>query len=361
MPFRNRIAILVVAFALPLTGQQIAPVPKLAPVAPAAEKKIVLDVVVGPKSGKSEGSTGGLQQGDFTVLDNKVPRAITLFRPLTGTEAPIEVILLVDAVNTNYENIAFERQQIEKFLKADAGHLALPTALAVLTDTGIKLQPGFSTDGKALSDSLDQYTVPLRSIRRSAGFYGAGERLELSLNALRELSTREATRPGRKIVLWVSPGWPLLSGPGVQLTEKEQRQIFADIVGLSTSLRRSRITLYSVDPLGARESVGRTFYYEEFLKGIVKPSQTELGDLALEVLATQSGGLALNSNNDVTAMLQRCMADAAAYYELSFDAPESAQQNEYHHVEVQVDKPGFVARTREGYYAQPETSMPEKP
>jgi hypothetical protein len=187
------------------------------------------------------------------------------------------------------------RPQIEKFLRAHDGHLAYPTSLAVVTDTGTQVQPDFSTDGNALSASLEKYEVGLRVIRRSAGFYGAEDRLQISLQALSSLISRESQQPGRKIILWVSPGWPLLSGPRVQLGSKQDQQLFAEIVNLSTQLRQNRITLYSVDPLGAGEGVMRANYYKDFLKGVQKPSQVEIGDLGLQVLAVQSGGQALPS------------------------------------------------------------------
>ena len=47
-------------------------------------------------------------------------------------------------------------------------------------------------------------------------------------------------------------------------------------------------------------------------------------------------------------MLQQSVADGQAYYELSFDPPRADHADEYHHIEVQVAKPGLTARTREG-------------
>ena len=42
-------------------------------------------------------------------------------------------------------------------------------------------------------------------------------------------------------------------------------------------------------------------------------------DLTLAVIAVESGGLMLNPGNDLTAELQKCIADAGVYYEISFD------------------------------------------
>lgn len=320
------------------------------PTEPPVPGKIYLDVVVTEKSGPP---VSGLQQQDFTLLDNKITRPITTFQALRGREAPVEVLIVLDAVNTGYDHVAFARQEIERFLHVDGGHLAYPTALAIFTETGIQIQDQFSHDGNALSSALDQYTVALRDIPRSAGFYGASDRLQLSLTALHQIAAREASLPGRKIILWVSPGWLTLSGPDVVLDYKQQKQIFANIVSFSNLLQQGHITLYSIDPLGTADFGGRSIYWQAFTKGITKPSQTDIGDLALEVIATQSGGLALNTGNDVAALLQKCLADISAYYELSFDPPISDQPHEYHPLEVKVDKHGLTARTRQSYYSQP--------
>jgi hypothetical protein len=51
-------------------------------------------------------------------------------------------------------------------------------------------------------------------------------------------------------------------------------------------------------------------------------------------------------------MVQECVAETP-YYEISFDPPTAKQRDEYHHLEIQLGKPGLTARTRQGYYAQP--------
>jgi VWFA-related protein len=315
----------------------------------APASRIDLDVVVTPKSGPA---VAGLQQQDFTLFDNKAGQRITSFQARSGRQDPVHVILVIDAVNTGYQTIAYERGQVDKFLRANGGRLAQPMTLAFFTDRGTQLEQGFSTDGNGLSESFDHYDIGLRDIRRSSQ-YQASDRFQLSMTALSELLEQTAKLPGRKVILWVSPGWPILSGPRIDLTYKEQNQIFSTVVSLSTQLRQARTTLYSVDPLGSNEGVARTLYYQDFLKGVSKLSQVNVGDLSLQVLAIQSGGLALSSSNDVTALLEKCLADTEAYYELSFVPASADHRDEYHNLLVQVAKPGLTARTRTGYYAQP--------
>jgi VWFA-related protein len=311
--------------------------------------KIYLDVVASPKSGPP---VADLQQQDFTVLDNGSPQAITSFQAVTGRQAPVEVVLVIDAINTDARSIGYVRNQIDQFLHAEGGRLTYPVAIAVATDTGVKVAENFSSDGNALSAAMDRDQIGLRDIGRSAGFYGATERLQYSLDALNQLAVREPHQE-RKILVWISPGWPLLSGPEVELDSKQQGQIFAQIVSLSTQLRQARVTLYNVNPIGAGESVLRGTYYEEFLKGVSKPSQVNLGNLGLQVLAIQSGGLALGFNNDLPALLRQCLSDVAPYYEISFAAPAAEHADEYHRLEIKIAKSGLIAHTRQGYYAQP--------
>jgi VWFA-related protein len=354
------------------------------PLAPSGNGKTYLYVVVTPKSGPP---VAGLQQQDFTLLDNKAPQTIASFQALAGSSAPAEVIVVVDAVNMPYEKIPYERDQIDKFLHANGGRLAYPTAVAFFTDTDTRIEDAFSTDGNVVSNFLDEYDLPLKTIPRTTGFYGALERLQLSTRVMSLLAAREASRPGRKIVLWVSPGWPYLATTDAKIDLKQRSEIFANIVRLSTQLREAQITLYAIDPLPEGfvvaplpagnpyrrdfpPSPGRAWtsapvtqngdvtfanlLYKDFLKGVTDAHQASTGDLALEVLAVQSGGLALTlSKKYVDDLMREAIADTENNYEISFDPPVAGHPDEYHQIQIKVARPGLTARTRQGFYAQP--------
>jgi VWFA-related protein len=222
------------------------------------------------------------------------------------------------------------------------------------SDTGTQIQSESSRDGKALIAALEKNKTNLRTLRRSAGFYGAVERFELSLQTLRSLVADQSTRPGRKLLIWISPGWPILTGPHVELSAKEERSLFQSVVQMSQALRQARITLYSVDPLGTADAAGfRTFYYQQFLKGPASATKAQAGNLALQVLAYQSGGSVLNSSNDVASEIAKCVKDTTAYYRMSIHGAPAEGRDEYHQLQVLIDKPGLTGRTRTGYYAQP--------
>jgi VWFA-related protein len=339
--------ICLLALPLSMLARQSGPVP-----APVADKRITLDVVVNDKSGKP---VAGLQQQDFSIFDNKQPRPILSFEGFgdAGAAGQAEIVLVLDSVNTSFTRVATERVELKKFLQRDEGRLARPISIAFFSDAGVSLQPAPSRDGNALVAELDQNPSGLRTIRRSEGYYGAAERWQLSVRAVYQLCKYESKRPGRKIIIWISPGWPILSGPGVQLSAKDQAGAFKTIVELSTLLRQSRVAFYSVNPLGADSPMLRTQYYKEFLKGVKSEKAALYGDMALQVLAFQSGGRVFDSENDVAGEIERCVRDVNAYYVISFDPIPPDGPNDYHPLEVRLATPGLKAQTRAGYYGQP--------
>ncbi|MBV9762394.1 MAG: VWA domain-containing protein [Acidobacteriaceae bacterium] len=319
----------------------------------AGPPRVTLDVVVRDKSGNP---VAGLRQEDFTILDSKQPQPIVSFQAVGGgsEHTGLEVILVIDALNTGFDRVSFARLQIEKFLRQDAGKLAWPVSIDFLTDAGLRVQNTPSRDGNAVISYLEQNPNGLRVSGRSQGFYGASDRAQLSLRSLGELAQIEEQRPGRKIVIWLSPGWALLTGPRVQLSHKDQESIFNTAVSLSTHLRQARIALYTVDPLGTDDAGRlRTFYYEQFLKGLTSAGKAQFANLALQVFAQQSGGRILNSDNDIAGEIESCIRDASAYYVLAYEAPAADGPNDYHSIEVKLNQPQLKAQTRTGYYDQP--------
>lgn len=326
--------------------------PETAEPARQDDRRITLNVLAADASGRP---ISGLQQQDFSILDNKQPQSITSFAAVQGptAEPPTEVVLLIDTVNTSFQRVAFVRDQLDAFLRQNGGHLAYPTRLVIFTENGTQIGPEPTRDGNGLAEALDANKSALRMIGRSAGFYGATERLQWSWQTLDRLIEFEGQKPGRKMVIWISPGWPMLSGPNVQVSSKQEQSFFDSIVTFTNALRMAQITLYAVNPVGADENMLRTSYYEDFLKGVPNAHSANSGNLALQVLAVHSGGRVLNASNDLTGLLNSSVADASAYYVMSFEAAPGDRPNEYHALTVKVAKPGIKIFTTTGYYSKP--------
>lgn len=316
---------------------------------PGASGEIELDTVVTDKGGHPE---SGLTQPDFTVLDNGRAVTIDSFRAYgAGGKTPnVEIVLVVDTVNIGFQEVSYSRFGIEQFLRSHGGHLPAPTSVFWYTDSGMMGGEPPTTDGNAIAARLDATEGRLRSINRSAGAWGAIERFQMSLETLDRVVQAAGTDPSRKLLIWIGPGWPILDNPNIQVTWKEQQNLFHNVVGFSTRLREGHMAMYSVAP-GTPDSY--TFLYQGFTKGVKKASQVSLPNLDLKVLAVESGGQVLTPSNDLAGQIEACARDATAYYALKFTPPRADGPDEYHEIKVKVDKPGLTARTNTGYYNEP--------
>lgn len=316
-------------------------------------RTVTLNVLVSDRSGHPVTT---LTQADFVLRDNGQPMPILRVQPPRGPETssstqPTQLILVIDAVNVGINTVDYERSQVDRFLHSNGGKLPVPVSVLIFTDTAVRLQQTPSQDGNALAADLEKQVIGLRELRRSAGFWGATERYDLSVRTLRQLLQVEATRPGHKLVVWISPGWPYLSGPAIDLSGKQEASLFQSVVDVSREFERAQVTLYSIDPLGLNDAGSlHTTYYESFLKGVRKPSDVEPADLSLQVLATHSGGRVTFGNNDITKQIANAAADAASFYVVTAQLPAPDQPNAYHDLQLKIEAPGLTGRTTTGYY-----------
>jgi VWFA-related protein len=317
-----------------------------------AARRIHLDIVVTDASGHA---VSGLQQPDFTVLDDNRVQPIDSFRAVDGppAEPPVEIVLVLDTMNTSFQQMAAVRQGVERFLRQNDGHLALPVSAVFLTDTGIKANKA-TRDGNALAVDIEKLPAPVHAINSAQGLDGLMLRFGRSVDALTQITRYEASKPGRKLMIWVGSGWPILSNARFHMDLRNQSSFFHSIVDLSTNLREARVTLYGVIPLDLnRGTEAYAYMYQNFMKGVESAKQADAGNLSLQVLAEQSGGRAIGPTGDIYGSIVRCVADANAYYELSFDSAAANRVDVYHGLQVRLDRPGLAVRTSTGYYAQP--------
>jgi VWFA-related protein len=319
-----------------------------------------LDVLVTDASGHP---VTGLQQQDFTLLDNKKPQPILSFRSVDGSvgagpggagpdEPPAEVILLIDATNTPLKVVGDERNQIERFLGRNGGRLMQPTSLMIFDDGGVKALPGPTTDGNLLADELNKAEARAHSILLTT--QTEPDRVTLSLNALERITEAADKRAGRTILIWMGDGWPMLENSHYLFTGREHGAQFDRVVTISGQLRESRVTLYSIYPTDpAVTDEPGTQHYRSFLRGVPSVNQVRPGDLALPVLAIHSGGRALDIPADLGDEIASCIAEARSYYALSFNPVNAKHVDEYHELVIQMDQRQLKARTSAGYYAEP--------
>ena len=179
-------------------------------------------------------------------------------------------------------------------------------------------------------------------------------RFHLSVQSLTRLVTDQEDVPGRVILIWIGPGWPLLSEGPYPGTPMDKRNFFGEVLNLSSGFLDAQMTMDAISsPNLMRENGRPRDYYKPFLKGVQRADQADPGNLALPVLAYQSGGQVFEDDKDLLADIARCIADLESYYVLSFDSPHAAQGIEYRALQITVDQPGLSPRTNASYYAQP--------
>jgi len=314
--------------------------------------RISLDVLVTDKAGKP---IPELEPTDFTLLDDGQPRKVLSFRRTDGIvgnkfDPPTEVIIVLDSVNMAYQAVTQLRLQLQKFLRQNSGRLTQPTSIFIFGSEGLHVQPAPSKDGNAMAAMLDTAVGTMRSRNTAAGDYGLAEQFTTSIQTLKGIAENEARKPGRKLLVWLGNGWPLLDSPKfIKSNEGEQRH-FQNIVEVSRKLREARITIYGVYTLN---SASDQLLYEAYLKPVRDFHHADAANLSMQVLARQTGGRVMPPTNDIAGQIDGCIADIGPYYTLTFALPPATGPNEYHELKVQLSQPGFTSRTTSGYYNQP--------
>ena len=328
---------------------------------------ITLNVVVTDKSGTP---VADLQPGDFKLmLDKKHPQNITSVKAFSGlgdsANSPDEMILVFDDVNPDIMTITQEKKSLGAYLLENGGQLPLPTTLVILLekaahegriDQGGAVVSAPSRDGKVLLDFLNTSITGLNINAFEDGWYGTMHREMPSLALLDKLTSWAANQPGKKLMMWMSPSWRMHAGGNMtNASQKDLEQIFNHVVGVLTQLRAGNTTLYMIDPDTAGSDLTfQTDCQDNYMKGADQYKHVDYGHLLLPVLAQQSGGqLVWGTNTEVGPSINKYIQDAKAYYVLTFIPPPAAHPNEFHSIEVQVDKPGLKARTNTIFYAQP--------
>ncbi len=102
----------------------------------------------------------------------------------------------------------------------------------------------------------------------------------------------------------------------------------------------------------------RADYYQAFLKGVAKPNDVQFGNLGVQVLAVQSGGLAIESNSDVTGNIQRCLTESSPGTKLpSIHCPPTSPTS------ITTSRSSSTSRDSspgpDGYYSNPQIIEPQ--
>jgi VWFA-related protein len=327
-----------------------------------------------------------LKQEDFSVFDNQQLRKIAAFRAIEdGASAKAHVLLVLDTLNTTSRELAYERKEIEKFLRAGPAAVRYPISFVTLVH-GEAVVEKASTNVDELSNELARLTTNVHPVdclddwnnaaldakglvQTEVGETSSARRADLaegmsnclnrkfqeSMRALFRIAVQEANVPGRTIVIWVGAGWPTLTGPQfVPDTPHQKASFFAYLVEVIGKMREAQITLDAISrpEVSLHNKLEKTDF-DALLGGTRTVAEAKAASMALPVLASQTGGRVYIHEKRLAGDLAQCLDDADAYYVLAFDSVPAAEADEFRVIEVKTSRPEFTVRSTTVYYAQP--------
>ena len=303
-----------------------------------------IDLVVADSTGNP---VSDLAPWDFTLLDNGQPARIRTFHNAQTPEPTPELIFVVDTINLSPEQLAQTESALSRFLGRKGGHLEFPCSIYRLTREGLFVSLRPTTDGALLIEELQQTRQQWsvwkadRTTTKPRGSWESGSQPNpLSLRALGSIAINQRDVPGHKVVVWIGPGWPAAGGASD----------FDEATELSTRLREARITL---DNVNVWLNPVPSFDYHEYLDAPRSQKDMQPAKMALQVVATHTGGLVLDSSDDLNRDIQRCVEEMRSFYTLTFNPPHTDTMDEYHDLAVRVGRPALTARAPTGYYNEP--------
>lgn len=343
-----------------------------------AEHHVILNVLVVDASDRP---VSGLQQDEFTVSDNGYPQKLASFQAVNGAAgvAPVHTILLLDTVNSTNRDLEYEMKQVKRYLASHQGALPSPTSLAILGASGMAVGPS-SSDGTTLAaetkvlfkgiqpyachETFDNSMSPFPvsghgdknvgfSIERMNDAACLNEKFQLSLRQFRDFVVAQENTLGRVILIWIGPGWPHLSGPEfLRDTVQTKQKFFDNFVELSRILREAQVTVDAISSPAISREPEASPIERSASQGVRSEEFATARSLALQSIATQSGGRVLEGRN-IADSIAICAAEARMYYALSFDSLPASKPDEYHSLQVKVSRPGLRVLTTTSYYGEP--------
>jgi len=190
--------------------------------------------------------------------------------------------------------------------------------------------------------------------------------MNFTIDSIRNTVSSLAGLPGRKAILYVSDGIPLVAaedafhaiqekfsasneGTGASL-EARQFDLSRRFKEVVASANANRITFYTIDAAGLRVStaVSAENARATTSSGYVDSVHWHNIQSPIRMIAEDTGGIAIVNTNDPTKGLQRVATDLRNYYSLGY-SPAHSGDGRYHEIEVKTKNRDYQVRHRDGY------------
>jgi VWFA-related protein len=331
---------------------------------------VVLDVVVTDHSGQLRNN---LTRDDFRITEDGVPQTILNFEPPsdhpvpTGSpiastqdlenrapQSPVDIIVL-DEMNTRFQDMAFARYALKKFLNAQPQQMQAPTMLIAVNFDRFIVLHDYTQDRGEILRALDHHLTHYPwNLERGENKY---MNFAKSLGALEQVAEGTRGHPGHKNIMWVGKGFP-----GIDLSSPAVPQPVAAGVTYAMQqavnmLRDSRVTLYTIDPTILTSTIATTTDADSVVEAGDSMDATApdpfVGDVNFTGLAKATGGKSFYSRNDVDREIGESVRDGVNYYTIAYrPASDSDASRDYRKIRVALTLPGLHAFYRDGYFAR---------
>jgi VWFA-related protein len=341
-------------------GQQA---PSNVPTFQVTSTLVFLDVTVLDKQGHPV--VTGLAKDDFTITEDRKPQRIFSFEaPETHVvgnaagdnpdgNAPI-TIFVVDELNSSFEDFAFIRYSLRKFLQAQPAQLTSPAELLVVGDQSLEMLQGYTRSRADMLYALDHLPATLPFKQMHPSFFW--ERFGQSIDALQQIALQNKGVPGRKNIVWVGHGGPGIYLDAASLPGNVIPELTHYVHTTTNMLVDSRISLFVIYPglkvgranvsLSARES-----------DAVLGDSDPFAGDINFGVFVNETGGKLFYNRNDVDKLIARSQQMGSNYYTLTYQPEDVATDGKFRRIRVTLRNPNLRVVTKAGYFA-PDKNQP---
>src|ERR1700733_4108543 len=329
---------------------------------------------------KDDNPVTDLTKDDFTLFDRGQQQQIAIFAqpnrtPSTASAASVTAanffsnrvhdnsqgansvtVILMDAVNTRFHDLAFVRARVIAFVRSltpqdqVALYLLTPSKLYALHDftndseTLVRSLSGDSANADAATKRANKLIID--AFAESNYFYKGGRMgvVENASEAMKQIAKNVANIPGRKSLVWISGGFPLYIGERDPIGARAQRYDFSPMISATAKmLANADVAVY---PVGARGLIA-----PEGGRGYVLPNFD-----AMIMIAEGTGGHAYYNTNDISGSIRKAIDDSVSSYVLAYYPTNNNWDYSFRSIGVKVVRKGLHLRYRTGYYAIPDSN-----
>ena len=250
----------------------------------------------------------GLEQDDFEVFEDGAKQSISFFSHL---QQPVALAILLDTSNSMEEKIGTAQEAAIGFVR----RMKKNDAIEVIEfNSQVRVPQPFTNDVSSLERAIRATTV-----NGSTSLYNA---IYVSLKQLKDERAKSAEEIRRQAIIVLSDG-----------DDTSSVIEYDDVLDLA---KRSETAIYAI---GLRQpETGRGKFKE--------------AEFVLRQLSQETGGRVFFPTNvtELPKIYEQISEELASQYSIGYSSKNPMRNGAWRKIDVRIDKPGLVARTRRGYY-----------